>query len=94
LLRAGIEQLIYQAVEAELEDLLSAHADRRLTDGKAGVVRNGYLPERELQTGIGPVTVRIPKVRAKTGKAVTFHSAQNQTIQRVLEPGWHASHDV
>ena len=41
----------------------------------AGVVRNGYLPERELQTGLGPVTVQIPKVRAKTGEAVTFRSA-------------------
>ncbi|RRS36773.1 MAG: hypothetical protein NV67_04895, partial [Gammaproteobacteria bacterium (ex Lamellibrachia satsuma)] len=40
-----------------------------------GVVRNGYLPERELQTGMGPVTVRIPKVRAKTGKPLTFRSS-------------------
>ena len=38
-------------------------------------MRNGYLPERELQTGVGPVTVRVPKVRAKTGEAVTFRSA-------------------
>ncbi len=38
-------------------------------------MRNGFLPERELQTGVGPVTVRIPKVRAKTGEAVTFRSA-------------------
>jgi transposase-like protein len=30
---------------------------------------------RELQTGLGPVTVRIPKVRAKTGEPVTFRSA-------------------
>ena len=30
----------------------------------------GYLPARELQTGLGPVTVKIPKVRAKTGEAV------------------------
>ena len=75
LLRAGAQKLIYQAVEAELQDLLEAHAERRTADGKAGVVRNGYLPERELQTGVGPVTVRIPKVRAKTGEPVTFHSA-------------------
>jgi transposase-like protein len=39
------------------------------------VVRNGYLPERELQTGLGPVTVRIPKVRSRTGEPVTFRSA-------------------
>ena len=75
LLRTGAEQLIYQAVDAELRELLVAHSRRRLVDGRAGVVRNGYLPARELQTGLGPVTVRIPKVRAKTGEPVTFHSA-------------------
>ena len=51
LLRTGARQLIQQAVEAELQDLLSTHEDRRLPDGKAGVVRNGHLPEREIQTG-------------------------------------------
>ena len=40
------------------------------------MVRNGYVPERALQTGLGPATVQIPKVRAKTGEAVTFRSAR------------------
>ena len=75
LLRAGARQLIEQAVETELQELLAAHAGRLLADGRAGVVRNGYLPEREIQTGLGPVTVRIPKVRVKTGEPVTFRSA-------------------
>lgn len=75
LLRTGARQLIQQAVEVEMQELLDSHAGRRTADGRAGVVRNGYLPERELQTGVGPVTVRIPKVRAKTGDPVTFRSA-------------------
>ena len=75
LLRSGARQLISHAVEAELQELLLAHADRRTSDGKAAVVRNGYLPEREIQTGVGPVTVRVPKVRSKTSEAVTFRSA-------------------
>lgn len=75
LLRTGAEQLIYRAVEAELLELLAEHAERRTEDGKAGVVRNGHLPARPLQTGLGPVTVEIPKVRAKTGEPVTFRSA-------------------
>ena len=75
LLREGAQRLIEQAVGAELEELLVEHAGRRTETGTAGIVRNGYLPERELQTGVGPVTVRIPKVRAKTGEAVTFRSA-------------------
>ncbi len=75
LLRAGAQRLIQQAVETELLELLGEHSERRTEDGKAGVVRNGYLPERKLQTGIGPVTVQIPKVRARTGEPVTFRSA-------------------
>ena len=75
MLRMGAKQLIQHAVESELEALLLQHSERRTDDGKVGVVRNGYLPERELQTGLGPVTVRIPKVRAKTGEPVTFRSA-------------------
>ncbi|MDQ7019937.1 MAG: IS256 family transposase, partial [Robiginitomaculum sp.] len=75
LLRLGARQLIGQAVEAELQELLSQYSDRRTEDGYAVVVRNGHLPERELQTGLGPVTVRIPKVRSRTGEPVTFRSA-------------------
>lgn len=75
LLKSGARQLIEQAVEAELQELLAGVAGRRLADGRAEVVRNGYLPEREIQTGIGPVTVKIPKVRAKSGEPVSFRSA-------------------
>lgn len=75
ILRSGAQKLIQRAIEAELQVLLYENADRRTESGHAGVVRNGYLPEREIQTGIGPVTVKVPKVRAKTGEAVTFQSA-------------------
>ena len=59
-----------------MEELLERHTSRQTVDGKAGVVRNGYLPERELQTGLGPVTVKIPKVRARTGEPVTYISPE------------------
>ena len=75
MLRVGAQQLIQQAVEAELQDLLAQYAQLRTAAGTAGVVRNGYQPERDLQTSLGPVAVKIPKVRSKTGKPVTFRSA-------------------
>ena len=75
LLRSGAQQLITQAVEAELQELLSQYSDQHTDDGNAVVVRNGHLPARELQTGLGPVTVKIPKVRSITGEPVTFRSA-------------------
>jgi putative transposase len=75
LLRTGARKLIEHAIEAELQELLSQHAGQQTDSGLATVVRNGYLPERTIQTGIGPVTVRIPKIRSRTGEPVTFHSA-------------------
>ena len=65
MLREGAMQLIHQAVEAELQDLLAEHAQQRTAEGKMAVVRNGYLPEREIQTGIGPVTVQNPEGSVK-----------------------------
>lgn len=75
LLQTGAQQLIHQAVQTELSECLAQYTDRLTDDGRAAVVRNGYQPERDILTGIGPVKVRIPKVRAKSGEPVTFHSA-------------------
>ena len=74
LLREGAQNLIAQAVEAELQTLLERHADKRTEDGRLAVVRNGYLPERDFQTGIGSMPVRIPKVRDRSGSGVKFNS--------------------
>lgn len=75
LIKKGAKDLIHRAVELELQELLSKHAFKRTDDGKAAVVRNGYHPERNIQTGIGPMSVKIPKVRSRTGEPVVFHSA-------------------
>ena len=75
LLRSGARQLLQRAVEAEVVEFLGQFDDRRLDDGRRAVVRNGHQPERELQTGIGPIKVQIPKVRARDGSPVTFRSA-------------------
>ena len=85
MLRTGAQRLIHQAVEAEIEELLAGYADRRTADGKAGVVRNGYLPQREIQTGIGPVTVQIPKVRAKTGEPSCLHAFHGGRFRCILD---------
>ena len=74
LLRNGARDLISQAVEAELSAMLSDYRDLRLIDGRQAVVRNGYLPERTIQTGIGDVTVKVPKVRDRSGSGIHFQS--------------------
>ncbi len=74
LLLQGAKQLVHQAVDAELHELLRQFEHCRTQDGKVAVVRNGYLPERTLQTGVGAVSVRVPKVRSRTGEPVVFRS--------------------
>ena len=63
LIRDGARKLLQQAVEAELEALLAGHADERTSDGRARLVRHGHLPERDVLTGVGPVPVKVPRVR-------------------------------
>jgi putative transposase len=75
LLRQGARGLIEQAVEAELQLLLAQYANVTDLAGRKMVVRNGYLPEREVLTALGPVAVRVPKVRDRSGSGVKFNSA-------------------
>jgi len=76
LLRNGAKQLIIEAVEAELEQFLT-ECSERLSNGKKRIVRNGYLPEREIMTGIGRVSVQVPRVRdrANTNDKIRFQSS-------------------
>jgi putative transposase len=52
-----------QAIEAEVEAFLAAHAGLVDAQGRRRLVRNGHAPERQIQTGIGALAVRRPKVR-------------------------------
>lgn len=74
LLQQGAQGLIAQAVQAELEEFLLQFADQRDESGHAAVVRNGYQPQRLLLTGIGPIAVRVPKVRSRTDAVAVFRS--------------------
>lgn len=74
LIRSGAQQLLERAIQVELAELLERFGDRQTEDGRAGVVRNGYQPPREILTGIGPVSVKIPKVRSRLTDPVVFQS--------------------
>ena len=76
LLRQGAWQLIARAVEAELGAFLDAHADATDAAGRRRLVWHGHLPERGVQTGIGAVPVKVPRVRdrAPEGAPLRFTS--------------------
>jgi transposase-like protein len=75
LIRRGARDVIQRAIEVEVSELLAEYGNVRTLEGRAAVVRNGYLPEREVLTPVGGVEVRVPKVRDRSGSGVKFNSA-------------------
>src|SRR3954470_4869580 len=63
ILRDGACRMLAQAVEAEVAAWIDAHAHLKDQAGRRQVVRNGHLPERTIQTGIGEVPVQQPRVQ-------------------------------
>jgi putative transposase len=73
-LRSGARDLLQQAVEAEVAEFIARHRGLKDERERRRVVRNGYLPERTIQTGIGDVPVKAPRVRDRAGE-VKFSSS-------------------
>ena len=65
ILRDGAREMLGNAIEAEVADYIAVHAHQRDADGHRLVVRNGYATERELQTGLGAIPVKTPRVNDK-----------------------------
>ena len=68
-LRMGATKMLATAVEAEVEAFCKRHRFMQDEEGRRRIVRNGYLPERNILTGIGEVAVRMPRTRDRTGTA-------------------------
>jgi len=78
ILRDGAREMLGNAIEAEVADYIAAHAHERDVDGHRLVVRNGHASERELQTGLGAIPVKQPRVNDKrtdeNGNRIRFTS--------------------
>jgi transposase-like protein len=77
--REGARRMLVTALEAEIEAFLDGFAEERLADGRQRVVRHGHGPERKVQTGIGALELRRPKIRDRaadvaSGEKIRFTS--------------------
>ena len=63
ILRSGARRLLAEALETEIEVFLSQYSELKDAQGRKRITRNGHLPVREIQTGIGPVEVKVPRAR-------------------------------
>lgn len=84
LLCTGAGELIHQAVEAKLDELLPAHAGQTDEQGRAAVVRNGHLPERGVLTGAGTVDVQVPNVRSRPAAPIRLPLAAGAALRAAV----------
>jgi len=78
ILRQGARKLLAQALETEIEVFINQYKELKDELGRQRIVRNGHLPERDIQTGIGAVPVKAPRIRdrhARPSKRIKFSSS-------------------
>jgi len=83
ILRAGAQKLLAQAIEAEVEAHIEAHKDLLDEQGHRLVVRNGHKDKRELQTGVGSVKIRQPRVHDRRQDE---HGQRMRFTSQILPP--------
>ncbi|MBA2657992.1 MAG: IS256 family transposase [Nitrosospira sp.] len=74
-LREGARKMLAAAIEVEVCTFIERHDSLQTADDKTAVVRNGYLPGRSIQTGLGDIEVKVPKVRDRSGSGIKFNSS-------------------
>tara|TARA_B100000315_G_C14508153_1_gene555658 strand:- start:41 stop:1273 length:1233 start_codon:yes stop_codon:yes gene_type:complete len=63
------EKMLQEAFDLEVEEYLGQSKDHIDSEGRRVVVRNGYLPTRDLVTPVGKVRIQQPRVKdARAGK--------------------------
>lgn len=69
IIRKGAQKILKEALEIEIEAFIDEYRELRTNKGHHRIVRNGYLPEREIVTGVGKVTVKAPRLRDKESQS-------------------------
>jgi transposase-like protein len=89
-LREGARRLLCRAIETEVAEFLERYRKQTDEAGRQRIVRNGHLPARTIQTGIGNLPVKVPRVRDRSGE-IRFSSAilppylrRTKTIEELL----------
>jgi putative transposase len=85
LAREGARRMLAAALEAEVDDYLTAYAAERDERGRRLVVRNGHARERHVTTVAGSVPVRAPRVNDRRSDPVT---GERLRFRSVILPPW------
>jgi len=60
--REGARKMLQLALENEVKEFVQKHSNLTDEDGRKVVAKNGYMPERDIVTGMGPLTIIQPRI--------------------------------
>ena len=88
ILRQGCRRILEEALEVEIETFIGHCKHLKDEQGRQRVIRNGYLPEREIQTGIGQIAARVPRSRDRDteGEPIRFRSTLLPPHLQIIPP--------
>jgi len=84
LAREGARRLLAQAMEVEIAEFIEKHQDKLDAEGRRLVVRNGYMPARDIVSGIGALAVRQPRLDDRVLKESGEERFTSQILPRYL----------
>jgi putative transposase len=85
IVREGARRMLAEALAAEVDAYIAAHAAEQDENGRRLVVRNGYHHSREVLTSAGAVQVTAPRVNDKRTDTVTGERAR---FSSAILPPW------
>lgn len=83
IIREGAHQLLQAAIENEVSEYIEWFKNERGSEGRRLVVRNGFLPEREIVTGVGSLRVKQPRINDRREGKVFTSSILPRYMRRV-----------
>jgi transposase-like protein len=85
IVREGARRMLAEALQAEVDAYIAAHAGERDESGRRLVVRNGSHRSREVLTSAGAIEVTVPRVNDKRTDPAT---GQRQRFASAILPPW------
>jgi len=77
----GARKMLKLALENEVDEFIQKHSTLKDEEGNRIVSRNGYMPERDILTGIGPLTIKQPRV---DDRDLNDHSQDERFTSNIL----------
>ena len=85
IVREGARRMLAEALQAEVDAYIAAHAAERDENGRRLVVRNGYHHSREVLTSAGALEVTVPRVN---DKRTDPGSGERKRFSSAIVPPW------